>query len=153
MRNENYDDSTFSNDRYDQKRDRFLNQTRQRENRSFDDLYDKDKSFLQSDKPYTNGYNFNNKGKGPKNYKRSDARICEDICEKLSESPYINAENIEVTVENGTVFLSGAVDSKRAKLFVQDIADGTNGVYEIINRIEINQNLDTTTSHNYYQND
>jgi osmotically-inducible protein OsmY len=74
-------------------------------------------------------------GKGPKNYRRSDQRIEEDINERLTQHPFIDATNIEVRVQNGNVQLSGTVDDRNAKRIAEDIVDSVSGVKEIENQI------------------
>lgn len=53
-------------------------------------------------------------GKGPKGYKRSDERIREDVCDHLSAG-WIDASDIEVSVSEGEVTLSGTVTERRMK--------------------------------------
>src|SRR5262245_29949641 len=48
-------------------------------------------------------------GRGPKNYKRSDERIEEDVCERLTENAELDASDITVQVQNAEVTLSGTV--------------------------------------------
>src|SRR5262245_20667475 len=48
-------------------------------------------------------------GKGPRGYRRSDARIYEDVCEALTRDGEVDASDVEVTVEDGQVMLSGTV--------------------------------------------
>ena len=62
-------------------------------------------------------------GKGPKNYKRSDEKIKEDINERLSDDDQLDASNIEVEVNAAEVTLSGTVDSRYAKHRAEDIAE------------------------------
>jgi BON domain len=47
-------------------------------------------------------------GRGPKGYQRADDRIREDVCERLAEDPDIDASDMEVTVKDGEVTLSGS---------------------------------------------
>ncbi len=42
-------------------------------------------------------------GRGPRSYRRSDARIEEDVNEELTRHPDLDAGDIEVKVENGEV--------------------------------------------------
>src|SRR5438874_8566225 len=49
------------------------------------------------------------RGRGPRGYARSPARIYEDLCDRLTESPFIDATDIDVTVAGTEVTLSGAV--------------------------------------------
>jgi osmotically-inducible protein OsmY len=53
------------------------------------------------------------RGKGPKNYQRSDSRIQEDVNDALTDDPRIDATNIEVTVNNGEVTINGTVSGSR----------------------------------------
>jgi len=48
-------------------------------------------------------------GRGPRNYKRSDNRIEEDINDRLTEHSMIDASDVEVSVQNGEVTLRGHV--------------------------------------------
>lgn len=76
-------------------------------------------------------------GHGPRNFKRQDDRIEEDINEQLTRHPMIDASDIEVSVQNGEVTLRGHVDSRQAKRMAEDIADSCFGVKEVINQIKI----------------
>ncbi|HEY1342642.1 MAG TPA: BON domain-containing protein, partial [Bryobacteraceae bacterium] len=51
-------------------------------------------------------------GRGPKNYRRNDERIREDVCVRLTDHPEIDASEIEVRVDDGEVTLSETVDSR-----------------------------------------
>lgn len=77
------------------------------------------------------------KGKGPKGYNRSDERIKEDINDRLSDDVFIDASEIEVSVNQGEVTLTGTVNEKRAKRRAEDIADGVSGVRNVENRIRV----------------
>lgn len=77
------------------------------------------------------------RGRGPKNYRRSDARIHEEVNERLTDHPGIDATNVEVTVENGEVTLNGFVDSRYAKRLAENIADRCSGVVDVHNRLKI----------------
>jgi len=71
------------------------------------------------------------RGLGPRGYVRSDQRIYEDICDRLSENPFIDASDIEVAVRGATVTLAGAVDSAIAKRQAEEIAREVAGVREV----------------------
>jgi osmotically-inducible protein OsmY len=77
------------------------------------------------------------KGKGPKGYKRSDDRIKEDINDRLSDDPYVDASEIDVEVSAGEVTLSGTVDSKHEKRRVEDIVEAISGVGNVENRLKV----------------
>jgi osmotically-inducible protein OsmY len=77
------------------------------------------------------------RGRGPKNYTRSDERIKEDISDRLSDHDYIDASDIEVEVKNSEAVLSGTVDSRYEKRLAEDIADNVAGVRNVENRLRI----------------
>lgn len=75
------------------------------------------------------------RGRGPKGYKRSDERIHEDVCERLTEDPFIDASNIEVTVRDGEVTLDGTVSSRGLKRRAEDLAEMASGVANVQNNL------------------
>lgn len=79
-------------------------------------------------------------GRGPSNYRRSDERIKEDVCERLTYYGQLDASNIEVEVENSEVILKGTVDSRRSKRLAEDIAESVSGVRDIHNQLRIEWN-------------
>ena len=55
-------------------------------------------------------------GKGPRGYRRSDARVYEDVCDALTRDSHVDATDVEVKVQDGQVTLSGSVaDSEMAR--------------------------------------
>jgi osmotically-inducible protein OsmY len=62
------------------------------------------------------------RGKGPKNYRRSDERIRELVCERLRDDPDIDASGVEVRVKDGQITLEGNVDSRQTRDAVEDAA-------------------------------
>jgi BON domain len=78
-------------------------------------------------------------GRGPKNYRRPDERIREDINDRLTESPEVDATEIEVRVENGEVTLTGIVDSRHAKRIAEDLAENVAGVKDVHNQIRVQE--------------
>jgi len=77
-------------------------------------------------------------GRGPKGYQRSDDRIREDICERLMTSPY-DASDVEVTVLQGEVTLTGTVRMRADKWGIEDVADSVLGVQDVHNQIRLNR--------------
>lgn len=76
-------------------------------------------------------------GRGPKNYSRSNERVREDICERLTADPYIDAQELEVRCENGTVVIEGQVEERWMKHRIEDLVDATAGVKQIDNRVTV----------------
>lgn len=66
--------------------------------------------------------------RGPKGYKRSDARIYEDVCETLAWAEEIDASDVEVSVVKGEVKLSGTVRDRRTKLVAEMLVDRVAGI-------------------------
>jgi osmotically-inducible protein OsmY len=78
-------------------------------------------------------------GRGPRNYQRSDERIHEDINDRLTSHPGLDASDIQVMVSKGEVTLTGSVDSRWAKREAEDIADSTLGVTDVHNQLSANR--------------
>ena len=76
-------------------------------------------------------------GRGPKGYQRSDARINEDVCDRLCDAPDIDATNIEVKVEHGEVTLSGSVSDRADKRRAEDLIENVSGVREVHNNLRV----------------
>jgi osmotically-inducible protein OsmY len=75
-------------------------------------------------------------GKGPKGYQRSDPRIQEEVCDRLTYSN-VDAEDIEVSVESGEVTLSGSVRNRWDKRRAEDLVEEVSGVREVHNTIRV----------------
>jgi osmotically-inducible protein OsmY len=97
----------------------------------------------RSDMDYPERVNY--AGRGPKGYKRADERIREDVCELLTRSEYLDASNIEVTVRDGTVMLSGSVQDRRSKRMAEDLSQDISGVTDVQNQIRVESSGSTTT--------
>ncbi len=80
-------------------------------------------------------------GVGPRNYLRSDARIQDDLNDRLWLDGNLDARDIDVTVSNGVVTLSGYVESREAKRRAQDIAWGVPGVWDVNNQLKVNRQI------------
>jgi len=78
-------------------------------------------------------------GRGPKGYQRSDDRIREDVCERLTHHPEVDASEIEINVKEGEVTLTGTVEERQAKRMAEDVAEGVSGVKDVRNQIQVRQ--------------
>jgi BON domain-containing protein len=88
--------------------------------------------------PGTSGYGSTTQGhygKGPKGYTRSDERIREDVCDRLSDDDEIDARDITVTVKAAEVVLEGTVNDRRSKHRAEDVAESVSGVKEVTNHL------------------
>ena len=78
-------------------------------------------------------------GRGPRGYQRSDQRIEEDICERLTHHGQLDASDIQVQVKNGEVTLTGTVESRQAKRLAEDLLDSVSGVKDVHNQLRVQQ--------------
>jgi hypothetical protein len=76
-------------------------------------------------------------GRGPRGYTRSDDRIREDVCDRLSEHGGIDAADVEVKVDEGEVTLEGTVRSRRMKHDIENVASTVLGVKDVSNKLRI----------------
>lgn len=76
-------------------------------------------------------------GKGPRGYRRTDTLIYEEVCEALARDGDVDATDIEVTVQDGEVMLSGTVPDKATRRLAEDVAAGCAGVRDVHNRLRV----------------
>jgi len=76
-------------------------------------------------------------GRGPKGYVRTDERIREEVCDRLSWNDEVDATDIEVRVENGEVTLAGSVETRHMKRLAEDLADDVWGVNDVHNTLRV----------------
>lgn len=84
------------------------------------------------------------RGKGPKGYARSDARVRELICEALAQHPRIDASDVEVNVAGGEVSLSGSVVDRWTKFAIEELAERYVQADRIHNSVKVSRRNDTT---------
>lgn len=77
------------------------------------------------------------RGKGPKNYRRRDERILEDINDLMCDNAYLDASEIDVSVLDGNVILSGTVGTRESKRLAEDIAEAVSGVQNVENSLRV----------------
>jgi osmotically-inducible protein OsmY len=76
-------------------------------------------------------------GKGPKGYKRSDERMLEEVCDRIACQGYIDASDVEVKVENGTVILTGTVGQRHHKRALEQMVERVHGVEDVQNALRL----------------
>ena len=82
------------------------------------------------------------RGKGPKGYRRSDARMADDISDHLTDDPYVDASDIEVAVKDGEATLSGTVTRREDKRRAEDLAEAVSGVSHVQNNLRVRRDDD-----------
>jgi len=77
------------------------------------------------------------RGRGPRGYRRSDQRILEDVCDRLTDDHDIDASDIEVAVAAGEVTLEGTVTERHVKWLAEEVASGCSGVHQVHNHLRV----------------
>src|ERR1700675_682846 len=77
------------------------------------------------------------RGRGPRGYVRSPARIYEDLCDRLTDNPFVDACDIEVGIAGTEVMLNGTVNAPIALRQAQAIAEEVAGVTHVHNRLQL----------------
>jgi osmotically-inducible protein OsmY len=77
------------------------------------------------------------RGRGPRGYVRSPARIYEDLCDRLTDNPFVDASDIEVGIAGTDVTLNGTVNDPIALRQAQAIAEEVAGVTHVHNRLQL----------------
>lgn len=99
-------------------------------------------------------------GRGPKGYVRTDERIREDVCDRLSWNDEVDATDIVVRVDNGEVTLEGSVETRHMKRLAADLAEDVPGVTDVHNTVrvkkpiltEVKEKLTGEASEHHYAN-
>ena len=76
-------------------------------------------------------------GRGPRGYQRTDQRVWEDVCARLTDEPHVDASDVEVRVENGEVTLEGSVRSREEKRRAEDAIERITGVRDVHNHLHV----------------
>lgn len=77
------------------------------------------------------------RGLGPKDYRRSDERIREDVCDHLAHHDELDASEIEVRVADSEVTLSGFVQSRYERRLAEDLCELVGGVGHVQNNLRV----------------
>jgi osmotically-inducible protein OsmY len=79
-------------------------------------------------------------GRGPQGYRRSDERIHEEVCDRLTAHGHVDASEVEVQVKDGEVTLTGKVGDRRQKREAENVAEGVRGVIDVHNQLRLGTN-------------
>lgn len=77
------------------------------------------------------------RGRGPKDYVRSDDRIRDDVNDRLTDDWRVDASNITVTVDKGEVTLNGTVTARAGKRRAEDVTEDVSGVKHVQNNLRV----------------
>jgi len=84
------------------------------------------------------------RGRGPKGYMRSDDRIREDVSDRLTDDPRIDASEIDVKVASSEVTLEGTVTSREQRRRAEDVAETISGVTHVQNNLRVKSQAGAT---------
>jgi osmotically-inducible protein OsmY len=79
------------------------------------------------------------RGMGPKGYKRADERISDEVHERLTDDPYVDASNISISVSGGEVTLAGTVENREAKHRAERCVEDVSGVNHVQNNLRVDR--------------
>lgn len=79
----------------------------------------------------------NHRGHGPRDWRKSDERLREEVCEALAADAWLDARDLNVGVDEGEVVLSGVAPCFEARERAEDIASRVVGVRAVHNFVGI----------------
>ncbi|MCO4863367.1 BON domain-containing protein [Cupriavidus sp. WGlv3] len=74
---------------------------------------------------------------GPKNYRRGDDRIHDEVCDRLAHAQELDVSEVTVRVQDGLVTLEGHVGDRRSKYDIEEVTERVFGVQDVINHIRV----------------
>lgn len=77
------------------------------------------------------------RGFGPRNVSRSDASLKDEIVERLTADPWLDARDIALECSNGVVTLTGLVQRRDDRYRAEDLAAAVYGVSDVANRLTV----------------
>jgi len=78
-----------------------------------------------------------------------DAELEDDIAQAVAKDPVLEREEIDITANNGIVYLNGSVNSYFEKLEAEDVASKVSGVLAVENNLGV-ADEDDYYNYNYY---
>lgn len=83
-------------------------------------------------------------GRGSRTYQRGDERIKDEVHERLARHPAIDAQDIDVQVQNGEVTLTGHCVTRYEKRLAEELAEDVYGVRNVQNSIRVGREQSQT---------
>jgi osmotically-inducible protein OsmY len=99
----------------------------------------------RSDRPFTNREQ-DYRGRGPKNYSRTDERIRDEVCERLTEAHDVDPSEVEVVVASGEVTLRGTISDRSMKRRAERLAESVMGVQDVHNELRLGKSQGSESS-------
>lgn len=79
----------------------------------------------------------NYRGRAPRDYRRSDDRLREEVCDLFTDDAALDPSDVTVKVENGEITLAGSVSSREQKRRAEELAERISGVRDVINQLRV----------------
>ncbi|WER48533.1 BON domain-containing protein [Cupriavidus sp. WKF15] len=93
----------------------------------------------ERERGYGRGHAGYRRSEGPRNYRRADDRIEDDVCTRLAHEHGLDVSEVTVHVRDGVVTMEGTVNDRRSKYEIEDIAESVFGVREVLNHIHVHR--------------
>jgi hypothetical protein len=77
------------------------------------------------------------RGRPPRDYRRADDRIRDEICERIVRYSDIDASDVEIQVVAGDVTLVGTVEDRGSKRDLEDLVEHVFGVSDVHNNLKV----------------
>jgi hypothetical protein len=68
---------------------------------------------------------------------RADEHLRDEVCSRLEQARELDTSDLEVSVTNGEVTLTGSVPVRPMKYAIEDLCDHVDGVVEIHNQLRV----------------
>ena len=76
-------------------------------------------------------------GRGPRGYQRTDERILDDAHDRLERDGWVDATDVEVSINAGEISLRGTVETREMRRRAEDIVDSISGVRHVTNDLRV----------------
>lgn len=77
------------------------------------------------------------RGRGPRDYVRADISIADEIVDRMTDDPWIDAREVLIGVEDGLVTLTGNAPTRAMKRRAEDLAATVSGVRDVRNLLRV----------------
>ncbi|HSN69394.1 MAG TPA: BON domain-containing protein, partial [Thermoanaerobaculia bacterium] len=74
---------------------------------------------------------FGHAGRGPRGYQRPDERILDDAHDRLERDGWVDATDIELSIDAGEISLRGTVETREMRRRAEAIVDSISGVRHV----------------------
>jgi hypothetical protein len=101
---------------------------------------DRERRFSDDRGPW-NTQRLERRGRPPRNYRRSDERIRDEMCELIARQTDVDASEVDIEVMSGVVTMTGVVEDRAAKRELEDVAERVFGVADIHNNLKVKKSF------------